>query len=122
MPVLNDNVMDDGLNALIAGATRLDICDTEPATYTAATSTNSLGNKTGLTLTGPADGSPNGRAATIPQITDGNVTATGTAGYYALTDNAAVLWAAQALSATQAVTSGNTFTLASFAIRFPDPA
>ena len=98
----------------IASATnrRVDICYTaEPTTYTEATSTNSCGNKTGLTMTAIANGPVDGRKVDTPAITDGSVTATQTAGWWALTDATSVLHAAGALSASQAVTNLNTFSL-----------
>ena len=113
MPFIDDAVLDD-LTAFAALTNRrLDICYTqEPTTYTEATSTFSCGNKTGLSLSGPGNAtSGTGRAATVPQITDGSVTATETAGWWAVTDASTTLHATGALSATQAVTSGNTFTL-----------
>lgn len=120
MPFIIDNVFDSGLSYAQANGTRIDICDAEPATYTAATTTNSLGNKTGLTTSAPANGPVDGRAVTVPAITDGSVTATGTAAFWALTDNIGVLVATGALSATQSVTSGNTFTLDAIVVALRD--
>ena len=74
-----------------------------------------------VTLT---DGTPSGRAANVAQITDGSVSANGTASHWALIDvtNSRLL-AASTLSATQVVTNGNTFTLPAFnAVTFPDTA
>lgn len=123
MPFLNDRVMDFGLNVLDTEANRLDICSTEPATYAAATSTNTLGNKTSLAVGSPGDGTPNGRKVTVPAITDGVVTGTGTATHWAITDTVnSRLLATGALSASQGVTSGNVFVLAAFDIRIPDAA
>ncbi len=100
-------------------STRLDICSQEPTTYADATSTYTLGNKTGLTIGAPADRTGGGREVTVPAITDGSVTATGTATHWALTYNN-VLYATGQLASSQAVTSGNTFTLAAFKIGVPD--
>ena len=123
MPFIADRVLDLGLNVLDTEANRLDICSTEPATFTAATVTNTLGNKTALSIGAPAAGSPNGRAVTVAAITDGTVTATGTASHWAITDTAnSRLLATGALSASQAVTNGNTFTLGAFTIRIPAAA
>lgn len=117
MPFINDRVFDLGLNVLDTEANRLDICSSEPATYTAATSTNTLGNKTALSIGAPAAGSPSGRKVTVAAITDGTVTGTATATHWAITDTVnSRLLATGALSASQAVTSGNTFTLAAFDI------
>jgi len=123
MAFINDRVFDNGLTILDTEANRLDICSTEPATYAAATSTNSLGNKTGLSVGAPADRSPTGRKVTVAAITDGGVTGTGTATHWAVTDTAnSRLLATGALAASQAVTNGNTFTLAAFDIGIPDAA
>lgn len=122
MPLIADYVL-DGACARAAEGTRVDICDSEPSTYAAATSTNSLGNKTGVTVGAAGDRTPNGRKVTVPSITGGSVTVTGTATHWALTDPAnSRLLAAGSLSASQAVTSGNTFSLAAFDIGIPDAA
>ncbi len=122
MPYINDEVFDQGLDYADTNGTRLDICYTsEPTTYAEATSTKSCGNdtvNTGITGNGTVDG----RKVTIPAITAGSVTATQTAGWWALTDGTSVLIAAGALSATQAVTSGNTFTLDAIDITTRDAA
>lgn len=122
MAYLNDEVFDSGLDWLDTNATRLDICSQEPATYAGATSTYTLGNKTGINPNAPADKAGGGREVVIPAITDGSVTGTGTATHWALTNGVDTLVATGALSASQGVTSGNTFTLTSFAIGIPDPS
>lgn len=120
MPFIADRVLDNGLTVLDTEANRLDICSSEPTTYTAATSTVTLGNKTSLSVGAPAARSPSGRRVTVAAITDGSVTATGTATHWAITDTAnSRLLATGSLSASQAVTSGNTFTLAAFDIGIP---
>ena len=120
MAYLHDNVLDDGLQYATDNGTVMHICSQEPTTYTAATSTYTLGNETGITVGAPANGSPNGRQVTIPAITSGTVTGTGTATHWALVSGS-VLIAANSLT-SQAVTSGNTFTLDAQTIRIPDPA
>ncbi len=123
MPLLADRVYDLGLNVLDTEANALYICNAEPATYTAATVTNALGSATGGAYTGigaPAAGTPNGRQVTVNAITAGSVTGTGTASHYAIVDTVnSRLLATSSLTATQAVTSGNTFTLTAFTIRIP---
>ncbi len=112
MPYINNEVFDSGLDYADTNGTRIDICYTqEPTTYTEATSTYSCGNKTGLNTGATEAGDTDGRKVVVPAITDGSVTATQTAGWWGLTDGSAILVAAGALSATQGVTSGNTFTL-----------
>lgn len=123
MPYINDTVFDSGLSYADTNGTRIDICYTqEPTTYTEATSTYTCGNKTGLNTGAPEAGATDGRRVIVPAITDGSVTATETAGWWALTDGASILLATGALSATQAVTSGNTFSLDAISITIRDAA
>ena len=110
MAFLNDEVYDQGLDYATANGTRIDLCSSEPASY-AAVSGVSLGNKTGLTTGATEAGDTDGRKVVVPAITDGTVSGTGTATHWALTDGSAILVATGSLSASQAVTSGNTFTL-----------
>jgi hypothetical protein len=122
MAYLNDRVYDNGLTVLSTEANRLDICSQEPASY-AEVATYTLGNKTSPTISSPSDRAGGGRKVTISAITDGEVTGTGTASHYAIVDTVnSRLLAAGALSAPQAVTDGNVFTLTAFDIGIPDPA
>ena len=121
MAYINDYVLDLALSNLDTNGSRLDICSQEPATYTAATTTYTLGNKTSLSIGAPTDRSPNGRKVVVAAITDGSVTGTGTATHWAISDVSNTrLLAAGALSASQGVTSGNTFTLGTIDIGIPD--
>ncbi len=123
MSYLNDDILDTALAVIDTDTENLYICSQEPATYAEAQTTYKLGTKATPAIVAPADRSPNGREIVISAITDGAVGATGTATHWALTDNSASkLLAAGALSASQAVTSGNPFTLAAFAVGIPDPA
>lgn len=124
---LNDNVLDNGLDYIDASnrtAPILHICNAQPTTYTEAVTTFNLGNKTNYaTTTGVEDHATSGRQITIDAITDGSVTGTDTATHWAITatDGSNHLIAAQSLSSSQAVTSGNTFTLDEIIIQIPDP-
>lgn len=101
--------------------TRIDITSQVATTYAEATSTYTLGNKTGLTAdTTPENGATDGRKIVVPAITDGSVTGTATATHWALTDATSVLLATGPLTSTQAVTSGNTFTLDAIDITIRD--
>ena len=122
MPFLNDEVFDQGLDYADTNGTRIDICSQEPTTYAEATSTYTLGNKTGLNTGATQNGATDGRRVIVPAIADGSVTGTGTATHWALTDGSAVLIATGALSASQAVTSGNTFTLDAISLTIRDAA
>ena len=120
MPFIADRVLDLGLNVLSTEANRLDICSSEPADFTAATTTASLGNKTSLSVGNPEARTPDGRKVEVAQITDGVIDGTGTATHYAIVDTVnSRLLATGSLSASQAVTSGNSFTLAAFDIGIP---
>jgi hypothetical protein len=122
MPYLDNRVYDNGLTVLNTEANAIHICSAEPATYSETTSTYTLGNATGVTVGAPADRSGGGREVVVDAAANGNVTADGTATHYALVDTVNLrLLAASALTASQVVTHGNTFTLASFTIGIPDP-
>ena len=122
MPYINDEVFDQGLDYADTNGTKIDINYTqEPTTYTEATSTYTCGNDTVNTGT-PEAGATDGRRVIVPAITAGSVTATQTAGWWSLTNGTAIFVAAGALSATQAVTSGNTFSLDAINIVLRDPA
>jgi len=123
MATLDNRVFDNGLTILDTEATKVLVTSQEASTYTEANSTYAMGNSTSLSIGAPADRSGGGRKVAVASITDGSVTATGTATHYALVDtNNSRLLATGALTASQAVTSGNTFTLATFDIGIPDPA
>lgn len=123
MPYLNDRVYDNGLTVLDTEANVLHICSQEPATYAAATTTYTLGSKTGLSIGAPAAGSPNGRQVAVGAISDGAVSGNGSATHWAIVDTVnSRLLAAGPLAASQTVTSGNPFTIPSFNIRIPAPA
>ena len=121
MPYISDAVFDGGLGVLTANQDRLDVCSQEPTTYTEATSTYSLGNKA-VTTGAAQDGAVDGRRVVIPAITDGSVTGTGTGTHWAGSDGAAALYTTGALSASQGLTSGNTFTLDAISITIRDAA
>lgn len=119
---LNDRVLDLGLNVLDTETTILHICSSQPADFSGIAAVT-LGNKASPSVGAPADGVTNGRRVTVAAITDGSVTGNGTATHWALADaSGSRLLAANTLSASQAVTSGNVFTLAAFDITIPDPA
>lgn len=116
---VQSRVLDLGLNVLDTETTHIYICSSQPTSYIEATSTYALGNKNfgaGAAFGSPANGTPTGsRKVSSAAITDGSVTAGGTAGYVAFTDNTnSRFHGTITLSATQVVTSGNVFTLGSF--------
>lgn len=127
MPYINDTYLDLAVAGIATGTRNLYICSTEPTTYAQATTTYngspdrySLGSSASITMGAAANGSVSGRRTIVSAISNGSVTASATAGFWAITDASAVLIATGALSAPQAVTLGNTFSLGSFSIEFPD--
>lgn len=123
MATLNDRVFDNGLSVLDLEANAIHITSQEATSYADATSTSTLGNSTSLSIGAPQDRAGGGREVVVAAISDGSITGTGTATHYAIVDTAnSRLLATGSLTASQSVTSGNTFTLSSVAIGIPDPA
>ena len=123
MALLDNRVYDNGLTVLDTEANKILITSQEATTYTEANATYALGNSSTLSIAAPSDRSGGGREVVVAAITDGSVSGTGTATHYAIVDTGNTrLLAAGSLSASQAVTSGNTFTLSSVSIGIPDPA
>jgi hypothetical protein len=123
MATLDNRVFDNGLTVLDTEANAIHITSAEATSYAEATSTYTLGNSTSLSIGAPQDRSGGGREVIVAAITDGSVTGTGTATHYAIVDTSnSRLLATGSLTASQSVTSGNTFTLSSVAIGIPDPA
>jgi hypothetical protein len=122
MATLNDRVLDFGLNVLDTEANAIHITSAEASTFTEATSTFTLGNSTSLSIGAPQARSGGGREVIVDAITDGSITGTGTATHYAIVDTVnSRLLATSTLTASQSVTTGNTFTLSSVAIGIPGP-
>lgn len=123
MAFLNDRVFDNGLTVLDTEANAIHVTSAEATDYTEATSTYTLGNSTSLSIGAPADRTGGGRKVTVAAISDGSITGTGTVTHYAIVDTTnSRLLATAALTASQSVTNGNTFTLATFDIGIPDPS
>jgi hypothetical protein len=123
MPYLDARVLDNGLTVLDTESTTLHICSAEPTGFSNV-ATVTLGNValSAGDVSAPGAGSPNGRQVTVAAKTGGSVTGTGTAAHWAITDTTnSRLLAANALAASQAVTTGNTFSTASYTIRIPAP-
>ena len=123
MATIADRVLDEGLSVLDLEANAVHINSQEATTYAEATSTHTLGNSTSVTISAPADRSGGGRKVTMSAISDGSVTATGTATHYAIVDTVnSRLLVTGSLTASQAVTSGNTFSLEALDVGIPDPS
>ena len=122
MATLDNRVLDNGLTVLDTEANAIHITSAEATSY-ANVAAVTLGNSTSLSIGAPQDRSGGGREVVVAAITDGSVTGTGTATHYAIVDTSnSRLLATGSLTASQSVTSGNTFSLSSVAIGIPDPA
>ncbi len=123
MASIADRVLDNGLSVLDTEANKITVTSQEATTFASANSTHALGSSTSLSIAAPADRSGGGREVTVAAITDGSISGTGTVTNYAILDTTnSRLLATGSLSASQSVTSGNTFTLATFKIGIPDPS
>lgn len=120
MALLTDAVLDGALNILTSNGTRIDLCTSEPTTYSGISSV-SAGNGT-MSIGSAADRTGGGREVTVGAVANGTVTATATATHYTISNGSNALYASGALSSSQAVTSGNAWTMAAFKISIPDPA
>jgi hypothetical protein len=86
MPFLNHRVLNRGLHVLEEEATELHLCSQEPTTYTQAITTYSVAVKVAPNVSAPANRTPDGRKVTVPEITDGDMTADDEATHWALVD------------------------------------
>ena len=122
MAFLADDIFDSGLNVLNTATTTIHITSQEATTRTEAVTTYDLGDVS-VSIPAAVDrtASGGGRKVVVPAVTTGSVTATGTASHYAIVDGTRLL-VTGILSASQSVTSGNTFSLATFDIGIPDPS
>lgn len=123
---VHNDVLDAALAHLADNGTRMDICATEPTTFTEATSTNSLGN-TALTAGDGngdytiADGDTSGRKVTVSAQTGISIDTTGTADHLAITNGTDTLLYVTTIT-SQGVTSGNTADTNAWDVEVADPA
>lgn len=123
MATIADRVLDEGLSVLDLEANAVHINSQEATTYAEATSTYTLGNSTSVTISAPADRTGGGRKVTMSAISDGSVSGTGTATHYSIVDTTnSRLLVTGSLTASQSVTSGNTFSLEALDVGIPDPS
>lgn len=123
MSYLSDNVLDNGIGYITSNTENFYLLSADPGTTWANIATYTLGSKASPTIASPSDRTAGGREVVISAITDGSVSATGTATHFALTDDSASeILVVGALSTSQGVSSGNTFTTTEFTVAIPDPA
>lgn len=124
---IENAVLDQALTYLGTNALRIDLCGSEPTTYTEATSTFTLANATGGAgftaplVAAPANKAPNGRQVSTAAVSAASVTGTATANWAAITKNTATTALLVVLAITaQALTSGNTWSMATSTIGIPN--
>ncbi len=121
MAYMPDSSYDAALDDACNNVENLYLCSQEPSTFTEASSTYKLATKASPSIGAAANRTGGGRQRTVAAITDGTVDATGTATHWALTDDSlSILKPTGALSASQSVTNGNTFTTTAFEIGIAD--
>ena len=118
MAFIADTVFDTGLNTLDTNGTQIDITTSEISVW-ANLAAATLGNAT-VNTGAPANGAVDGRRVTVPAITTGTVTGTGSATHWCLSNGSSTVYAAGPLTSPQSVTSGNTFTLDAIDITIRD--
>lgn len=119
--MLETIVLDSGLTVLDAQTSFISVCSSEPTTIAIAATSGLLGFKNfgaGAAFGPMAAGPSSGRQVTSTAISDGTITTTGTASWWAAYA-AGTLHAHGTLSGAQAVSAGNSFTLAPFTISIP---
>lgn len=124
MAQVSNRVYDEGLSVIPNDATHLYICSQEPTTYAEASSTYALAVKASPEIAAPSDRSAGGREVVVAFISDGTITGSDAATHWAIVNagGSGELLIASNLSASQTITSGNIFTLASFAIGIAAPS
>lgn len=120
---LHDDVFDNGLNVVKNNTENLYLLNADPGLTWANIAAYAVGVKAAPSISSPADRTGGGRKVTVSAITDGEVTVTDpAASYFALTDDSATkILVSGDLTAPQAVTDGNVFTLNAFDVGIPDP-
>lgn len=120
MTAIADTVFDNGLGTIVTNGIRLHILSSDVGLAYASIAAAQLAIET-VTCTGPANAdSGNGRSVKIPAIAAGTISTSGTASHWALSNNTNTIYASGALSATQAVTATNSFTLPEIEIAIRD--
>jgi hypothetical protein len=123
MAFLADSILDNGLQYLTTNGDRVYICETEPTTFTEATSTYAMGSKTSITIGSPTNGTTSGRKVVLSAITGGTVSANDTATHFAIVDfGSSELLVVQALASGVALTTSQTWSLTAVEVEIPDAA
>lgn len=116
--MIADLLRDLALDYINDNGNRIDLCSTEPTTYSEATSTYTLANKTSITYLAIADGDTSGRKLMTDAISGGSITGTGNVSYWAITNTTGseLLATGTITGSPVAVTSGDTWSASSFKV------
>lgn len=124
MSMFSPNAQDALLDYIGNNCENLYICSSEPTTYTEAQTTYKLGTKSAPTINAAEAGDTSGRKRRIAAFTDGVVDTSGSANWWALTDNSAteLLAVGPLAGAPITVTAGNDFSLTDTDFEVQDPS
>lgn len=126
MAYANDSILDAALDYIASNGDKITLCSQEPTTYTQANTTYILASYASLTSGSytKANGDVSGRKITLAEQSGGTVTNSGTATHWALVKTgSSTLLATGALSAQQALTASNPFTINALdVLEIKDPA
>jgi hypothetical protein len=123
MAYLHTDVYDDGLNQITTLTETLYLLNADPELTWATVVSAAIGHRVAPSISIPVDRvSGGGREVIVAAITDGTVSAAGTATHWAVTDDSATkVLASGLLDNSQLLTDGNTFTLNAISIGIPGP-
>ncbi len=122
MALIADSLLDLILDDFDTLADRIIICSAEPTTYAEANATYDIGAAT-ISIPAPVDngGAGGGRKVVVPATSGNAVDSNGTATHYAIVDDgASTLMAVNALSASVALTTSDTWGSPSFELIVKD--
>lgn len=118
MAFIYDTAFDAAIAVVITNGTALSLCSQEPANY-AGVGTYGLAKDTTVTCGAVANGASNGRRTVVPAC-DCVGSGSGTATHWALHNNSNTLVATGALPSGVSISSGPTYTTATFSITIAD--
>lgn len=121
MGKLVDNTVLDGALNVIATASSICVCSTQPTTYTEAITTYKLAISATPTFTGPADGDTNGRKITVDEEADITVDSSGDAEHVALVKATGSVLLYVTTCTLQALVAANTVTIPAWDVEIADP-
>ena len=110
MSLIPDPIIDDQL--AVSEGTQCHVCSGEPANY-AGIAAVELATAAISGSYSKADGTPDGRANTLPGQADLNIDTDGTATHYAISNGTDTLYCVATISNPQALSTGGTVSVAS---------